>query len=76
MSSPYKFNKLEKEGYYSFESKNDITYKCFFTQKFESSSDLLGIELNGPVMFFNFNREDEEGAVIYDRRIGFTSRHT
>jgi len=72
LSSPYKFHKLEKEGYYSFVSKNDITYNCFFTQKVESSSDLLGLKLNSPVIFFNFNRENKESAVIYDRRIGFT----
>lgn len=72
MSSPYKFHKLEKEGYYSFVSKNGITYKCFFTQKVESSSDLLGLKLNSPVIFFNFNRENKEAAVVYDRRIGFT----
>ena len=53
-------------------SKNDITYKCFFTQKSENSSDLLGLRLSSPVMFFNFNRVNKEAAVIYDRRIGFT----
>jgi hypothetical protein len=72
LSSHYKFHTVKEEGYYTFESDNHITYKCFFTQKFDNGNSLLGLRLNSPVMFFSFNRENRNDPVIYDRRIGFT----
>lgn len=72
MSSPYKFHTAKKDGFYSFESKNGINYKCFFTQKSDDINDFLGLRLKSPVFYFSFNRSEKDTPVVYDRRIGLT----
>ncbi len=71
MSSPYKIYKSTKGGYYSFKTKNEITYRCFFTQS-KGDNDLLGLKLKNPVYFFLFNKKKNNGNTAYDRLVSIT----
>lgn len=73
MFSHYKIYKSTKGGYYSFKTKNGITYRCFFTKNSNSSSNnLLGLDVENPVFYFAFNRKEKIDAVVFDRQIGIT----
>lgn len=71
MSSHYKIYKSTKGGYYSFKTKNEITYRCFFTKSL-SSNNLLGLDVENPVFYFAFNRKERVESVVFDRQIGIT----
>ncbi len=67
----YKIYKSTKGGYYSFKTKNEITYRCFFSQNI-SKNDLLGCTINSEVYFFSFNRMNRNQYSEYDRFTGIT----
>ena len=67
----YKISKSTKGGYYSFKTKNEINYRCFFSQ-IESKNDLLGFEIKSEVFYFSFNRKKKGENVIFDRQVGRT----
>lgn len=71
MSSHYKIFKSTKGGYYSFRTKNDYTYRCFFTRN-TSSNSLLGLDVDSPVFFFAFSKKDVNTNGIFDRSVGLT----
>lgn len=71
MFSHYKIFKSTKGGYYSFRTKNDSIYRCFFTRNINSNS-LLGLDVESPVYFFAFSKKDFNAIGTFDRGIGLT----
>lgn len=71
MSSHYKIFKSTKGGYYSFRTRNEIIYRCFFT-KSSTSNDLLRLRVDSPVFHFAFNKKKRNGNGVFDSRVGLT----
>jgi hypothetical protein len=74
LSSHYKVFKSTKGGYYSFKTKNDIPYRCFFTQKSGSENTLLNLKINSLVYAFDLvqikNKTEKEKS--FDPKINKT----
>lgn len=71
MSSHYKIYKSTTGGYYSFKTRKDITYRCFFTRS-TTSNDLLGLTVNSSVFYFAFNKKKRDENGVFDRMVGLT----
>lgn len=71
MPSHYKIFKSTKGGYYSFRTKSDCIYRCFFTRN-PNSNSLLGLDVDSPVFFFAFSKKDVKINGVFDRGIGLT----
>lgn len=71
MYSPYKIFKSTKGSYYSFKTKNGISYRCFFSVQ-NQHNNLLGLPLKSTVYTFSFYPTRKTEKVAYDRIISVT----